>query len=125
MADLLRSGNTMLNRACPVCNNPIFRDKSGNMFCPTCNRNVLIVEDNSFKENTLEQDEMNQEGPAKDLNNRKIGLISSLEETVLGKIEIIIKQLRSETQLQVIENLTKILLNCLDILNKIQFRKEN
>ncbi len=27
MADLLRSGHTMLNLACPVCNNPLFRNK--------------------------------------------------------------------------------------------------
>ncbi len=125
MADLLRSGNTMLNMACPVCNNPIFRDKSGNTFCPSCNRNVLIVKDNSFKEKTLEQSERYQDGQGKDLYNRKIDLFSSLEEAILEKIEIIIKKLRNETQLQAIENFTKILLNCLDILNKLSLRKEN
>ncbi len=125
MADLLRSGNTMLNMACPVCNNPIFRNKDGDNFCPTCNRNVLIVNDGSFKEKTPEQRETYQQGQGKDLNNRKIDLFSSLEDAILEKIEIIIKKLRSETQLQAIENFTKILLNCLDILNKLSFRKEN
>ncbi|MFW9819732.1 MAG: Sjogren's syndrome/scleroderma autoantigen 1 family protein [Candidatus Thorarchaeota archaeon] len=125
MADLLRSGNTMLNMACPVCNNPIFRNKGGDTFCPTCNRNVLIAKDNSFKENIHEQRGTYQKQQTKDLLQRKLDIFSSIEEAILNKIEIVIKKLRDETQLQTIENFTKILLNCLDILNKLSFRKEN
>jgi len=125
MADLLRSGNTMLNMACPVCNNPIFRNKRGDTFCPTCNRNVLIVKDNSFKEKMHEQRGTYQEEQGKDLFKRKIDLFASLEEAILETIEITITKLRNETQLHVIENLTKILLNSLDILDKLSFRKEN
>jgi uncharacterized Zn finger protein (UPF0148 family) len=123
MADLLRSGNTMLNMACPVCNNPIFRNKVGDTFCPTCNRNVLIAKDSSFTEKKHDQREKSQERQGKDLLNSKIDIFSSLEEVILEKIEIVIKKLRNETQLNTIEDFTKILLNCLDILNKIPFRK--
>jgi uncharacterized Zn finger protein (UPF0148 family) len=125
MADLLRSGNTMLNMACPVCNNPIFRNRDGDTFCPTCNRNVLIVKDNAFKEKMHEQGGTYQEEQGRDHLKRKIDLYTSLEEAILEKIEIIITKLRNENQLQVIENLTKILLNCLDILKKLSFRKDN
>ncbi|MFX0007203.1 MAG: Sjogren's syndrome/scleroderma autoantigen 1 family protein [Promethearchaeota archaeon] len=125
MADLLRSGNTMLNMACPVCNNPIFRNKVGDTFCPTCNRNVLIVKDSSVTEKEHYQRGKYQEGQGKDLHNRKIDIFSSLEEVILEKIEIVIKKLRNETQLHNIEDFTKILSNCLDILNKLSFGKEN
>jgi uncharacterized Zn finger protein (UPF0148 family) len=125
MADLLRSGNTMLNMACPVCNNPIFRNRDGDTFCPTCNRNVLIVKDSPPKEKMYEQSGIYQEEQGKDLIKRKIDLYTSLEEAILEKIEIIITKLRKENQLQVIENLTTILLNFLDILEKLSFRKNN
>ena len=124
MADLLRSGNTMLNKACPVCNNPIFRNKVGNTFCPTCNRNVLIVKDSTYKENAIEKGAVYHKEQENDLHNRKIELLFSLQEVLFEKIEIITEKLRNETHLQVIETYTKILLNCLEILNKIPFRRE-
>lgn len=42
MADLLRSGATMLKETCPVCATPIFR-LGKDTFCPKCNRPVAIV----------------------------------------------------------------------------------
>ena len=50
MAQLLRSGNTMLNQACPVCNNPIFRNKDGKVFCPICNRELMFVNADNEKD---------------------------------------------------------------------------
>lgn len=42
MADLLRSGATMLQETCPVCATPLFR-LGKDTFCPKCNRPVMIV----------------------------------------------------------------------------------
>jgi UPF0148 protein len=42
MADLLRSGATMLQETCPVCATPLFR-LGKDTFCPKCNRPVTIV----------------------------------------------------------------------------------
>jgi UPF0148 protein len=42
MADLLRSGATMLQETCPVCTTPLFR-LGKDTFCPKCNRPVAIV----------------------------------------------------------------------------------
>ncbi len=125
MADLLRSGNTMLNKACPVCNNPIFRDRERNIFCPTCNRNVLIVKEDVIKANSVKKSDKYLDEEGSNLSNKKIKLLKSLQEIVLEKIEIITEKLRNETHLQVIETYTKILLNCLEILNKIPFNREN
>jgi uncharacterized Zn finger protein (UPF0148 family) len=125
MADLLRSGSTMLNMACPICNNPIFRNKDGNIFCPTCNRSVRIVKDNSSLVNVVDKDnEMYHEEQEKYPQSRKIKLLNSLQEAIFEKIEIITKKLRDETHSQVIEQYTKIILNCLEILNRIPFKRE-
>ncbi|MFX1592045.1 MAG: Sjogren's syndrome/scleroderma autoantigen 1 family protein [Promethearchaeota archaeon] len=123
MADLLRSGNTMLNIACPVCNNPLFRNKDNNTFCPTCNRNVLFINKNSFQDEAIKKTEVNYSEQENKHHNRQIKLLYSLQETLLEKIEIITKKLKNETQLQLIKTYTKILLNCLEILNKISFQK--
>jgi UPF0148 protein len=42
MADLLKSGATMLQQTCPQCGTPLFR-KGRETFCPKCNRPVVII----------------------------------------------------------------------------------
>jgi UPF0148 protein len=42
MADLLKSGATMLQESCPECHNPLFR-RGKDTFCPNCNRQVVII----------------------------------------------------------------------------------
>ena len=42
-----------------------------------------------------------------------------LEEAIFEKIDVILGKLRNETHLQMIEVYTKVLLNCLEILNRI------
>jgi len=43
MAELLRSGATMLSDTCPDCKTPIFRLASGEAICPSCNRRVIFT----------------------------------------------------------------------------------
>ncbi len=43
MAELLKSGATMLSETCPECGNPLFR-KGKETFCPKCNKPVVIVQ---------------------------------------------------------------------------------
>ena len=50
MAELLRSGHTMLNLACPVCNNPLFRNKDNEILCPICNKRVLVKKNDSIQQ---------------------------------------------------------------------------
>src|SRR5207245_187669 len=42
MADLLKSGATMLSDVCPECGNPLFRVK-GDIFCAKCNKPVVYA----------------------------------------------------------------------------------
>lgn len=43
MAELLRSGATMLDRSCPECGSPLFRLRSGEIWCANCQRRVVVV----------------------------------------------------------------------------------
>jgi len=115
MADLLRSGNTMLNLACPVCNNPIFRKKGGNTFCPTCNREVIITS-NNIVQNNKKQEIFQQ--------NQDTEVFNSLYSIIIEKIEIINQKLKNENQIQSIDMYLSILTKCLDILKNLSFQGE-
>jgi UPF0148 protein len=45
MALFLREGNTLLSEQCPQCNSPLFKMKSGEIYCASCDKKVLIVKD--------------------------------------------------------------------------------
>jgi UPF0148 protein len=108
MAQLLRSGNTMLNQACPVCNNPIFRNKNGKVFCPICNREVMFVDTEA--ENTLTDKRRN------DIKIQEEDLRSPLKQVLLEKIDIITQKLKSETQIDVIDKYVLLLTKCFELL---------
>ncbi len=44
MAQLLKSGATMLDKTCPKCHVPLFRLKSGEIICPSCGQRFVIVQ---------------------------------------------------------------------------------
>ncbi len=120
MADLLRSGNKMLNMACPICNNPIFRNSEGLTFCSNCNRKVIIVDDKINQDNKIKKNEINYNKKQEEFHlNRHNELLNLLENVIYQKIEMITRKLENETHLEVIENYIKILLDFIDILNRI------
>jgi len=121
MANLLRTGHTMLNQACPVCNNPIFRNSDGLTFCPVCNREVIIYE------NAIQKNE-NNKGQKVDQNNIEINneneskkkmIIKESIEIINQKINFLNQKLKSETQIDLIDKYSRILLRLYKILNKI------
>ena len=115
MAELLRSGHTMLNLACPVCNNPLFRNKDKEVFCPICNKRVLIQKNDEIqqKSNTsIEKRMINDEKLIK--TNRNL-----LKNIIREKIDFISQKLKDETQIDLIERYIKILTEIYDLLNKI------
>ena len=125
MADLLRSGSTMLNMACPVCNNPIFRNKDGNTYCPTCNRKVLVVNDHYQKNKIIEESKKSSNTEDNLINQKELlDLLNSLQSVILEKVNMVTNKLEEETQIQLIETYTRILVNCFEILNKIEIKRE-
>jgi uncharacterized Zn finger protein (UPF0148 family) len=101
MAELLKSGLTMTNLACPACASPLFRLKNGELWCEKCQKKVVVVKEGEEQNlaratalNSLEatlatkiqeiQDKMtNEQDPEKlqKLGNTLTGLLENLERT--------------------------------------------
>ena len=117
MADLLRMGHTMLNIACPVCNNPIFQNKSGDKFCPSCDRKVVVVNDK-----TAQSYQNNKSSLKNNLSikaNLRESVYTSLEDVVSKKIQWIIEKLYVETDIEIVGSYIDLISNLLNLLNKI------
>lgn len=113
MADLLRSGYTMLNLACPECNNPLFRNKNNETFCSICNKKIL------FKKNINGQSSSAR--ISESLNDNKNSFdISSLQQIIEEKITYISNILKDETQINLIERYVKILSQLFKLLKKLR-----
>ena len=80
MADLLRQGATLTEHSCPACASPLFKLRSGDLWCGSCKKRVMIVREGEPEPETS-----------------KASAFSSLESTILGKIQAIEKQLADET----------------------------
>jgi UPF0148 protein len=82
MAELLKSGATMLSEVCPECGTPLFR-KGKETFCPKCNKPVVIIQ-SAEQETRFKADQVLEES----------------EQTLLSKIHEINVALKNETDPQ-------------------------
>jgi len=79
MAELLKSGATMLQETCPECGTPLFR-RGKETFCPQCNRPVVIIQ-TAEDETRLATDK----------------IFDTSEQTLLTKIQEVNLALKNET----------------------------
>lgn len=107
MADLLRQGATLTEYACPACSSPIFKLRSGDLWCASCQKRVIIV----------------REG-APEPKPSGAPVFSSLESTIMGKIKDIEKQLAEETDAEKLKTLGATLSTLLENLEKIKSIKK-
>ena len=120
MAGLLRTGNTMLNLACPLCNNPLFRNKENEIFCPICNRKVIIEKEDPLTSNV--ENIKASESSVKTSTNIQTqfsGKHAFLANILEKKIHLISQKLEHETQMDLIERYIKVLTKLFDLLNKL------
>jgi len=103
MADLLRGGATLTERSCPACSSPLFKLKSGDLWCAQCQKRVIVVEEGTQPAETT--------GPM---------LLSSLESTVLTKIQELDGKIRGETEPERLQTLSTILSGLLENLERIR-----
>jgi UPF0148 protein len=82
MAELLKSGATMLSETCPECGTPLFR-KGKETFCPKCNKPVVIIE-SAEQETRLMTD----------------NVLEDSEQTLLSKIREVSMAMKNETDLE-------------------------
>jgi uncharacterized Zn finger protein (UPF0148 family) len=117
MADLLRMGYTMLNIACPVCNNPIFRNKEGEKLCPSCNRKVVVMTDNAIQNYKKSEDTSQNVENAEEISEKKI--TNSIKLVTGKKIQLIIEKLENETEIELIKKYSDVLSDLYDLFKSI------
>jgi UPF0148 protein len=103
MADLLRQGATLTEHACPVCSSPIFKLRSGDLWCASCQKRLIIVKEG-------EPEPEAKETP----------VFSRLETTLINKIEQIENQLAEEKDPEKLTTLGATLSSLLKNLEKIR-----
>ncbi len=103
MADLLRSGATLTDLSCPICASPIFRLKSGELWCAQCQKKVVVVR---------------EEEEAREIE--ALSTLSQVETTLLMKIWEINEKLKIEDDLEEVQHLSSMMSTLLDNLEKIR-----
>ena len=102
IADLLKSGATMLPETCPACHTPLFQ-KDDKIFCPKCNKPVVIVS-----------------GPEEEQRLTASIALSNLEYTILQRIEEANAALKIEKDLGEVLKVSSAISLWLTILEKIR-----
>ncbi|RLI34778.1 hypothetical protein DRO53_02830 [Candidatus Bathyarchaeota archaeon] len=103
MADLLRSGATMLEEACPQCNSPLFKLTTGEIYCAKCGRKVIIVRSDEEIPSAVT--------PV---------ALSTLEETLTVNLQRLEKQIRKTEDAEVLEQLLRLVNAHLEALEKVR-----
>ncbi|MEM2321437.1 MAG: Sjogren's syndrome/scleroderma autoantigen 1 family protein [Candidatus Bathyarchaeia archaeon] len=103
MVDLLKSGAVLTDLSCPVCASPLFRLKSGEIWCAQCQKKVIIVK---------------EEEEAREVE--ALATLSQAETTIAMKIWEINERLRVEDDPEEIRKLSIVMGVLLENLEKIR-----
>ncbi|PYI96327.1 MAG: hypothetical protein DME98_12800 [Verrucomicrobia bacterium] len=106
MADLLKSGATMLSDVCPNCGSPLFKVK-GEIFCAKCNKPVVYAR---------------ATGPLATVSASM--LLESVEQTVIGKISETNELLKLEKDPERLSAYSNLVFGWLSMLEKLRNLKE-
>jgi len=106
MVDLLRQGATLTDLSCPACASPLFKLRSGKLWCAKCQKPVVVVKEGESTENVT--------APM---------LLGTLQATVLAKIQEIEKKIQQESDPEQLQKLSNILSTLLENLEKIRKMK--
>jgi UPF0148 protein len=101
MADLLRQGLTLTDLACPACSSPLFKLKSGDLWCAKCEKKVIVVKEG--------------EEPTKITSSI---VLDTLEATLLAKVQEIQNKMQHETSIEELQKLGTALSELLESLEK-------
>ena len=101
MADMLKQGGTLTELSCPACASPLFRLKSGQLWCVKCKKRVVMVKEG---EQPIERSDSM--------------LLVSLESTLLKKIEEINTKIEEEKDPEQLQKMGATLSALLETLKK-------
>jgi len=103
MAELLKSGATMLEEACPSCGSPLFKLPTGEIYCAKCNRRVVVVKSDEEIPSALTP-----------------MALSTLEETLTLNLRRLDGLVRTESNPENLEKLLRLVNAHLEALEKIK-----
>ena len=106
MAFLLKEGHTLLSEQCPQCNSPLFKMRSGDIYCASCDKKVVIVKDEGQIESIM-------------LN----GVLDDTSKVLNMKIKQLTQQLDSEKDFDALYKMTRLLISYLESLEKLKTLK--
>jgi len=107
MADLLRQGSTLTELACPACASPLFRLKSGGLWCGRCEKKVIVVKEG--------------EDEAKAASSIAF---ENLEAVLLTKVQAVQNRIEHEENPEELQKLNTVLSGLLENLEKIRKAKK-
>jgi len=102
MADMLRQGAALTELPCPACSSPLFKLKSGDLWCARCQKRVVVVREGE---------------PSIEATSPM--LLTSLESTILTKIQEMERKIKEENDPEKLQRLGAILSTLLENLEKI------
>ncbi len=103
MTDLLRQGATLTELPCPACSSPLFKLRSGDLWCAQCQKRVIVVkEGESLTKATASM------------------LLTSLESTLLAKIQEVEIKIKEEADVEKLQELGGILSTLLENLERVR-----
>jgi len=108
MAALLRDGNTLLSDACPECNSPLFKLKTGDIFCASCEKKVVIIKDDKQIDVILQ-------------NN----ILDDSRKVINMKIKNLQQKIDLENNIDELYKLTRLFIAYLETLEKLKNLKSN
>jgi len=111
MADLLRSGATMLAETCPDDKVPIFKLTTGEMICPVCNRRVILVKSSEAKAEA-------------ERTEAESAVSSELENVLMTKITDFKERMAKSEDPEEIEMLSKTLSSLYETVDKVRRSKD-
>jgi UPF0148 protein len=103
MVDQLRQGSTLTDLACPACSSPLFKLKTGDLWCAKCEKKVIIVKEG--------------EEPTKITSHI---FMDTLEATLLTKVQEIQNKMQHEERIEELQKLSTTLSELLENLEKIK-----
>lgn len=106
MAEMLRSGATMMAESCPDCKVPIFKLTNGEMTCPGCGRRVVFAKSSEAEKLMAQNSESSQ-----------------LESLLQKKVQSIKARLEETDDPNELESLSRTLSSLLDSLEKVRRQK--
>jgi UPF0148 protein len=103
MADLLRQGSTLTDLVCPACSSPLFKLKSGDLWCAKCEKKVVVVKEG--------------EEPSKITRSM---VLDNLETTLLEKAQEIQNKMQHTESVEELQKLSSTLSELLENLERIR-----